>query len=254
MMNLGLSLGIGSQRGGVVAAFDPSSLFASSEEGAWYDPSDLSTVWADTSGTTPATVGGAVARIDDKSGNGNHATQATAAARPILRQDGALYYLEFDGVDDRLNAAFALGGEFTHIGGWLSSTAGRDIFGLTNSKGSVRHKTSPVGYEFLNAADNAYIAIAAGDVTASHVINLFREGTGGTFTGRFNGVETTTSAATYDYTVHVEGLSIGSSTTVSAAGALSGRFYDGLWIARELTNEELTNAESYVADKTGVSL
>ena len=84
-------------------AFTPASLFASGEKGAWYDPSDLMTMWTDTAGTTQATVGDEVARIDDKSGNGNHATQATFAARPILRQTGGgLYYLEFDGTDDVL--------------------------------------------------------------------------------------------------------------------------------------------------------
>lgn len=33
---------------------------------------------------------------------GNHATQSTASARPILRQSGALWFLEFDGVNDFL--------------------------------------------------------------------------------------------------------------------------------------------------------
>ncbi len=65
------------------AAFSPASLFASGEEGAWYEPS-TTTCFTDTAGTTAATYGDAVARINDLSGNGNHATQATAAARPIL--------------------------------------------------------------------------------------------------------------------------------------------------------------------------
>jgi hypothetical protein len=62
---------------------DPARLFAASEQGAWFDPSDASTVFTDTAGTTPASIGQAVARINDKSGNGNHATQATSGARPI---------------------------------------------------------------------------------------------------------------------------------------------------------------------------
>ena len=35
--------------------FSPASLFASGEEGAWYDPSDLSTLFQDSLGTTPVT-------------------------------------------------------------------------------------------------------------------------------------------------------------------------------------------------------
>ena len=217
-------------RRGLDLAFDPAQLFASGEQGAWYDPSDLSTMFTDTDGTTPANVGDPVALLLDKSqglelgpelvtngtfespdgwdigsgavisngvatfpfgtratisqpidlvagafyeisftisrresgtirfdfegdentpvaqenrvgsykvikrnsggGNalrvittnenteididnisvrelpGNHATQETAAARPILRQTaGGLYYLEFDGVDDALATA-----------------------------------------------------------------------------------------------------------------------------------------------------
>lgn len=64
-------------------------------------------------GTTAAAIDGPVGRIDDKSGNGNHAVQASAAARPTLRQDGnGKYYLEFDGADDTLVSAFALSAAF----------------------------------------------------------------------------------------------------------------------------------------------
>lgn len=41
-----------------VTAFTPASLFTSSEEGAWYDPSDLSTLFQDSAGTTPVTADG----------------------------------------------------------------------------------------------------------------------------------------------------------------------------------------------------
>lgn len=204
------------------SAWSPSALFASSEVGVWYDPSDLSTMFQESTGITPAAVGQPVGLLLDKSkglvlgpelvtnggfdndtvwtkgvgvtitdgtavftnvaanqdslyqtcmvvdkvyvftytvsnyvsgsvrmnngsyigparttngtytetiktssGNivfkaaaagttlsldnisvkelpGNHATQATAASRPILRESGGLYYLEFDGTDDCL--------------------------------------------------------------------------------------------------------------------------------------------------------
>lgn len=69
---------------------------------AWFDPSDSSTVWQDTSATTPAGDGDPVARIDDKSGNGRHATQSNSSYRPILRQSGSAWYLDFDGTNDHL--------------------------------------------------------------------------------------------------------------------------------------------------------
>lgn len=79
-------------------AFSPADLFSSGEDGAWYDPSDLSTLWKDTAGTTPVTSDGdAVARIDDKSGNGYHLIQPTLANRPIYKTDGSYHWLSFSG-------------------------------------------------------------------------------------------------------------------------------------------------------------
>ena len=88
------------------ATYDPSHLFINGEQGAWYDPSDLSTMFQDSAGTTPVTgVGQPVGLILDKSGNDNHASQATAASRPLLQNDGVNNYLAFDGVDDRLSTS-----------------------------------------------------------------------------------------------------------------------------------------------------
>ncbi|CAB4157118.1 hypothetical protein UFOVP681_2 [uncultured Caudovirales phage] len=50
------------------AAFTPAGLFALSEPGVWYDPSDLTTLFTDTAGTTPVTTPGqTVALALDKS-------------------------------------------------------------------------------------------------------------------------------------------------------------------------------------------
>ena len=85
--------------------FSPLSLFSAGEQGAWYDPSDLSTLFSDSAGTTPAVVDGPVGKMLDKSGRGTHRTQATTAQTPILRTSGGLYWLEYDGVDDGMVTA-----------------------------------------------------------------------------------------------------------------------------------------------------
>jgi hypothetical protein len=83
------------------SSFSPMALFALGQQGAWYDPSDLSTLFQDAAGTIPVTATGQpVGLMRDKSGRGNHATQPTAASRPIFRDVGGLRYLECDGVDD----------------------------------------------------------------------------------------------------------------------------------------------------------
>lgn len=52
-LRIGLGLGLS---GGV--SFSPLSLFAASEPGFWFDPSDISTLFQDTAGTTPVTAAG----------------------------------------------------------------------------------------------------------------------------------------------------------------------------------------------------
>jgi hypothetical protein len=66
--------------------FSPLALFTAGEQGAWYDPSDLSTLFQNAAGTTPVTgVEQPVRLMLDKSGRGNHAAAPSDAARPVLR-------------------------------------------------------------------------------------------------------------------------------------------------------------------------
>jgi hypothetical protein len=105
-LRLGLSLT------GGAAAFNPASLSPT----AWYDVSDLSTLFQDSAGTTPVTADGdPVGKVLDKSGNGNHLVQATAGSRPLYKTSGGLSWLLFDGVDDSLAASFTLAQPFDRI-------------------------------------------------------------------------------------------------------------------------------------------
>lgn len=91
---------------GKIGAWSPLSLFSAGEVGAWYDPSDLTTMFQDRAGTTPVTADGqTVGKILDKSGRGNHATAPSDAARPLYKTDGTYHWLQFDGVDDSLSTA-----------------------------------------------------------------------------------------------------------------------------------------------------
>lgn len=91
--------------GFTMTTFNPSaSLFtpAGTYQGVWFDASDLSTMFQDAAGTVAVTApGDPVGKWLDKSGNGNHATQATAASRPTYRVAANGYpYLDFDGAND----------------------------------------------------------------------------------------------------------------------------------------------------------
>ncbi len=80
---------------------------------AWYDPKDLTTLFQDAAGTTPVTSDGdPVGLMLDKSENGHHMAQTTAAARPTYETDGSHHWVSFDGVNDSFAAtAFAWGSD-----------------------------------------------------------------------------------------------------------------------------------------------
>jgi hypothetical protein len=246
------------------------TLFANSEVGLWYDPSDFSTLYQDSAGTTPVTaVGDPVGKILDKSGNGNHATQATDASRPILRNDGTNYYLEFDGVDNSLATAaidFTATDEMSmFFGGYkiadssagivaelsVSMTANAGTFGLiirntatqlwaSSSRGSAAALSEMAGYSTVAAPDLAVI-------TGLHDIS------GDLSTFRRNGVAGTSGIAdkgTGNFGNYALYISRRGGTTLP----FNGRIYSLTVLGRTATALEIAAAESYVAGKTGVVL
>jgi hypothetical protein len=73
--------------------------------------------WVDASYITGLNDGDSVTTWSDLSGNGNDATQATAAAKPILKLNiiNGRPVVRFDGTDDFLRATFTLNQPFTRI-------------------------------------------------------------------------------------------------------------------------------------------
>ncbi len=126
-------------------AWHPGRLFGAGQQGAWFDPADLSTLFQDSAGTIPATADGdPVGRVLDKSGNGRHLLQAINAARPILRHSGGLTWLDFDGVDDRMTFAEMpnTGTATAILGLWRTSgSATASVLG-TGGTGYVRNSNS----------------------------------------------------------------------------------------------------------------
>ena len=87
----------------------PIQLFSAGEQGAWYEASDISTLFQDAAGTTAVTVDGdPVGLMLDQSGNAVDASQATSAARPVYKVTPDRLLL--DGVDDLLTITVPTGG------------------------------------------------------------------------------------------------------------------------------------------------
>lgn len=70
----------------------------------WFDVKDASTLWANAAGTTPASLGGGVARLSDKSGNGRHLSNGGASSAFPSYNGTTLF---FDGGDTLGNSTNA---------------------------------------------------------------------------------------------------------------------------------------------------
>jgi hypothetical protein len=134
-----------------IGGFSPAQVFTGSAAGLWLDPSDISTGFQDSAGTTPQTASGQpTGKRLDKSGRGNHVLQASAGARPEYDVIGGISSDFMDGSDDGYStAAFA--------GGTLTSTM--DCFvavkRTSTAKGVVCCQTSAAVTEFFGVFDSA---------------------------------------------------------------------------------------------------
>lgn len=225
------------------------AMFASGEAGAFYDTADLSTMYQDSAGTTAAVVGQPVGRINDKSGRGNHATQATTAAQPILRQDSnGNYYLEFAG--HRLSATFVIAQPWDRVSAIrqiTSSTSGARLFGdgnVANNMGVLYQGTSPeiVMFNGFGAPANSGLAI----------------GVNGVVTERGSGASSRLAVNNGAYVTGdsgpnaPQGITIGNNSDGGNPSSI--HFYGAVMIGRALTDAEITRARSYFAQRAGVTL
>ena len=261
--------GLGVNKLGVTnTSHDILRLFANGEQGAWYDPSDLSSLKQNSDGTVDAAVGQPVGYVGDKSGNGNNAIQATSARRPVLREAGGLYYLEFDGSGGLQVASLDLTAtdELTHFTGHTKTASTDNAILLEHSSSAV----SGNGTFAVSAPQNStnhYLIAARGTVRSSDAV------TSATYAGAFTAVTTVTADISGDLIVgRINGTEVVRDTgnmgdgnfadepfNIGArnAGAtlqFTGFLYQLLVRGKVSSTSEITSTEQYVAEKTGVSL
>lgn len=103
---------------------------------------------------------------------GNHATQATGAARPLLKSDGTHYWLEGDGVDDWLRATFTITQPWDRISAirQISWTSLDQIFGGSTLSRVFQSSSSPtIGmYDGTGTLSASSLAIGSDGVLSEH--------------------------------------------------------------------------------------
>lgn len=218
----------------------------------WLDASDSSTLYdADTGGSLTA-ADGEVGRWEDKSGNGNDATQSSSTLRPLRRtsQQNSLDSVEFDGSNDYLSGLS------------IAQTDGNVIIAAidtTNIGTSYRN--------FLNRSGGANPACYLG--ATSYRPNLYWQGIRAAWG---SSVQTT---CTVRWEITEDGTSDGASTTINNGTPVtsSGNYGTlGNWVTigtvagsqapdihvfeiliyQSLTSDEIDDVETYLNDKWAV--
>lgn len=248
----------------------PALLFDGSVKGLWIDPQDRSTLFQDTAGATPVTdLGQSIARINDKSGQGNHFTQGTALSRPQYNWDDQQQeYLYFDGVNDWLSAA-------AYNWGVDAVTV---VAAFTRRQSAVTEEL--LGISTTPTSANGSFVLAPTSDTASNNAGFASKGTGTNALARAG--STLVGSTPYVFTgigdisadtclIRRNGLQIGTSANDQGTGNYgnypmylgsrggASRFYRGelyalFAIGRVLTAPELVYAERWAASKCGVTL
>lgn len=196
---------------------------------------------------------------------GNHATQATAASRPILQVDGnGKHYLAFDGVDDFLvtgNINFSATDEMSVFAGVrkLSDAVGviADVGNAASTTGSVALYTETASRFAANSRGTIDVKTTSTAVFASpitSVLTVLAEISQPLISLRANGAlnaSSVSSQGTGNYNSAVP-LYIGRRGGTSFP--LNGNIYSLIVRGKLTADTDLTNTEAYVATQTGVTL
>lgn len=253
--------------------WSPRALFANGEQGAWYDPSDLSTLYQDSAGTTPVTaLGQPVGLMLDKSGRGNHASQPTATARPTLQADASgRKYLQFDGVDDFLVTAaidFTGTDKMSVVAGCKADSATEGCYvglGTDHTSAGFYLGLSTASFQVsatpLTAREYRYFSPPPS--SASHVTSAVINRSGADANLRIpvrrvdavddSGTPTTVGTGTSGV-FGANPLHIGRRWGAASPIPFNGRIYSLLVRGALSTAAQIAAAERYAAVKTGVTL
>lgn len=260
--------------------FNPVSLFAENEPGVWCDPlnssvSNLSKVF--TGGVAVAASGDPIGAMADITNRGKNFIQAANEKRPTYLIDGQLRGVRFDGVSQSMyvaDATFAGSAKVTmviavrqrsSVGAGVVLEAGAAYDDVGGGFGAYVNNGSNSGQigGGMGLGNSAYIFNNApgGSVPRAYVATMIFDPSAGTQAGkmriRINGSEIDESVIASAGTVtssafRAHALFLGSRANNSLYSQID--FFGGGIIGRELTAEEIYNAEAWAAVRAGVML
>lgn len=245
-----------------VSTIYPSNIASNTE---WWDIQDLSTMWQESSKTTPAAVDQPIGYIESKSGSGNDFQQSVAAKRPILRHDGTSYYIEGNGTMYMTIPSSTASFKYLH-----NSTGGTALMGMRWDNAG----TYAVIFDNCNAA-TANVGLRCYAVNTDEYNVFVGRGTPGTSCVDHTGTNSLLTKAanhfikyrfdvaeTPDFNVAIDGTDSTFNPTNSAnagpstldftlfanaevSGILNGRCYDLSMYNATLTTSEYADMQTY---------
>ncbi|TPM33742.1 hypothetical protein FJ955_03100 [Mesorhizobium sp. B2-2-2] len=272
-MTLALGFGLGVTRqfsvGGGIAppTFDPTSLFGVSDDGGWYDVSDLATLKQDSGGTGAVSADGdPVGFIGDKSGKGHHLRQATSGARPTLRISGPLKWLEFTTNKFMLESITS----FVPVLGTYLGAACKPQDNVTGGIIAALDQTSPSSVQFVisrsggNAISANYCGFddqSAASISGPNNINMYADAQSFNDAGRGNS-DLRVNSANANGITNADVIPITTNQCLiglnlfGSVGSSSGayNFYAGIVINRALTAPERASCTTFFGAKAGLTL
>jgi hypothetical protein len=239
-------------------AFLPVDLFANSEKGAWYDPSDISTLFQDDAGTTPVTVDGdPVGLMIDQSPNSNNAAQSVSASRPVYTLANGLAFLLFDEVDDLLLLPFIAGDADNFVFSIavtpeIAIDSNPRYFGLVGTGINLQCGYTNDGNVFTRVGSVTYATASTVTLGNTYVISHIRQG--GVSSIRINGTVFSLggSGPSVDSSFSNTGV-LGAGFT-SASYKLKGKIHAALFRYGSITEGQLSDIDTYFANLAGVTL
>ena len=218
----------------------------------WLDGADATSMFDATTGGSQVAAGAAVARWQDKSGNGRHFVQSTASLRPILTASGrnGRSVVTFDATDDFMQSAstHTIPQPATWFFAYKTPAALAAAWSLTDATADRVHVYSGSGSNILMFAGATQFTVEA-TITADQ----WRIGTysfaGASSTGRTNGAVSAAGAA---------GTNAADGTLMLGANAggnapLRSQIAEAILFSGSLSPADRARVEAYLAAKWGIS-
>jgi hypothetical protein len=228
------------------------------------EPNELTglQLWLKADGITGLNDGDPISTWSDESGQGNHATQATAGLKPLYKVNilNGKPAVRFDGINDYLNAHTLLFPPTATVFAVVRNNTKASDAQIISRRSSTA--SAPIAFQLylaatdraaVNARDDAShlaVALAAAGLVAAQIVTGIRNGND--VEVRRNGISVGTGSNTLETTT-TDQTRIGAKATGAPTDYLDGDIAELIMYNRVLTDGERDKIEAYLGQKYNIA-